>query len=97
MKPKNEQEFNLIRREVGVFSRNTYNDAIEKIRKKFSHLDPPLLEMLIAEMAIVNSRVSLIYYLLQCKPSERKREFDFFMANYEKSTFEGIAQVEKEI
>mgnify|MGYP003504249777 FL=1 len=95
MKPKNEQEFNLILNQVSLFSMHTYNEAIEKIKKKFSDVDPSLLEMFIAKMAIINSRVSLSYYLLHCDPSERKREFDVFMIDYEKIIFDGIARVEE--
>lgn len=97
MKPKNEQEFNLILNQVSLFSRDTYNEATEKIKKKFPHLDPSLLEMFIVKMAIINSRVCLSYYLFHCDPSERKREFDVLMIDYEKIIFDGIAILERKI
>lgn len=94
MKPKNKEEFDMVFNEVSLFSMHTYNEAIEKIKKKFSYLDPCLLEMLIAKMAVINSRASLIYYLLHCDPSERKREFDVLMIDYEKITFDRIAKMD---
>lgn len=97
MKPKNEQEFNLILNQVSLFSMDTYTEAIEKIKKKFSHLDPCLLEMFVAKMAVINSRASLSYYLLHCDPSERKREFDVLMIDYEKIIFDGISRMEERI
>lgn len=94
-KPKSKEEFDMILNEVNLFSMHTYNEAIEKIKKKFSHLDPCLLEMFVAKMAVINSRASLSYYLLHCDPSERKREFDVLMIDYEKIIFDQIAKLEE--
>lgn len=97
MKPKSKEEFDMILNEVSLFSMDTYTEAIEKIKKKFSHLDPCLLEMFVAKMAVINSRASLSYYLFFCDPSERKREFDALMIDYEKIIFDGISRMEERI
>lgn len=92
MKPKNKEEFALILNEVSLFSRDKYSEATEKIRNKFSHLDPFFLEMFIAKMAIKNSQVSLIYYLSNYARSETKKEFDALMIDYEKFIFDAISK-----
>lgn len=93
---KNKEEFDQLCKEVVDFAKPKYQKISEEIEMKFSHLEIKLLQLMIANVAMINVRYNLCIYLAMLPKSKRKKCFQLVVGDLEKYVFDKIKKYHDE-